>query len=294
MSNRIVQARVGRHVLVAVLVAVGLTEAALADAAATKAPEPTTKSPETKAPETKAPETKAPETKATAEPAALPKPPATPVPSRAELVKLIDSTAAKYGLEPALVHAIVRAESNYNPHAVSRVGAVGLMQVMPKTGADYGVTDAGKLFDPTINAQTGARHLKRLLGKYSIGKAVMAYNAGEGALERSNGYVTYPETQVYTHRVLTTYLRGKGIEPYSPEAQKLTGIRLTPAMARASSSSSSIQAVNRKVSRLRLRLEPTWVTSPLSKHALDPRAHQIGPKSKPMFVLERPTVRQKP
>ncbi|WPL11774.1 MULTISPECIES: lytic transglycosylase domain-containing protein [Thiorhodovibrio] len=271
MANRDFKNRIARDAVAMLFLSVGLTAPVLADASAKKPLEAAS-----------------PEPAAASQPAALPKPPDKPVPSRDELVKLVDRMAAKYGLDASLVHAIVRAESNYNPHAVSRAGAVGLMQVMPETAADYGVTSREKLFDPTINAQTGSRHLKRLLGKYSIGKAVMAYNAGEGALERSNGFVTYPETQVYTYRVLTTYLRGKGIKPYSPEAQKLTGITLTPAMARADSGVKS--RVNRQLSRLRLRLEPTWVTSPLSKNALDPSLHRVGPKSKPMIVLERPKV----
>lgn len=228
---------------------------------------------------------------------ALPSPPIGPVPSRQELVALIDRTAARQGLDAALVHAIVRAESNYNPNAVSRAGAVGLMQVMPETAADYGVTSIEKLFDPAINAQTGMRHLKRLLGRFSIGKAVMAYNAGEGALERSNGFVTYPETQVYTHRVLTTYLRGKGIEPYSAQALELTGIGLTPAMARAQGRAPAgatlrnTRGLTADVSRLRLRVQPTWLDSPLSKSALDPGLHRVAPRSKPMFVLEDGGVR---
>lgn len=221
---------------------------------------------------------------ATVEAVSLPVPPNTPVPSRAELVKLIDSMATNYGIEKSLVHAIVRAESNYDPHAVSRAGAVGLMQVMPDTAADYGVHSTEALFDPKVNARTGTRHLKRLLGKYSIGKAVMAYNAGEGALERSNGFVTYPETQHYTHRVLTTYLRGKGIEPYSMEARQLTGIMLTPAMAQARSRG-TLRVLGKDISRLSLRVRPSLLQSPLSKHALDPGVHRVGPDSKPMFVL---------
>ncbi|MBK1648438.1 lytic transglycosylase domain-containing protein [Rhabdochromatium marinum] len=228
---------------------------------------------------------------------ARPTPPDQPVPSRAELVKLIDTTATKFSLDPALVHAIVRAESNYNPHAVSSAGAIGLMQVMPETAADYGITSAEALFDPVTNARTGARHLKRLLGKYSIGKAVMAYNAGEGALERSNGFVTYPETQVYTHRVLSRYLRSKGVEPYSPEGRQLTGIQLTPAMARAlavaRASPGGLTVLGKRLSRLKLRVKPTWLDSPLSKSALDPRMHRAGPESKPMFVLEKPTQLQR-
>lgn len=225
---------------------------------------------------------------ADSEPApALPTPPQTPRPSRAELNQLIDRMAKRYQVEKTLVHAIVRAESNYNPHAVSHAGAIGLMQVMPETAADYGVSAVEDLFDPSINARTGTRHLKRLLGKYGIGQAVMAYNAGEGALDRSQGFVTYPETQRYTHRVLSQYLRAKGIEPYSMQARQLTGLSLNPAMARAGTNGPQrLRVLGKDISRLSLRLRPSLLDSPLSKHALNPSAHRVGPESKPMFVLE--------
>jgi hypothetical protein len=213
----------------------------------------------------------------------LPIPPSTPVPSRATLVGLIDRTAKRYGVERDLVHAVVRAESGYNPHAVSPAGAVGLMQVMPATAADYGVGSVTALFDPQTNVRTGVRHLKRLLDKYGIGKAIMAYNAGEGALERADGFVTYAETQRYTHRVLTTYLGKKGVPPYSAKARAITGVTLTPAMASAGGAGRGRVVRHIDVSKLSLRVRPT-----LSMRALDPAAHSIGPDSEPMFVLEAP------
>lgn len=217
------------------------------------------------------------ETAADSSVSSLPIPPQGPVPSRKALRALVERTATQYGVEVDLVDAIVIAESNYDPHAVSPVGAVGLMQVMPATAADYGVHSVDKLFEPQTNVRTGVRHLKRLLGQLGIGKAVMAYNAGEGALSRHGGFVTYPETQRYTHRVLTNYLRRKGIAPYSAEARKLTGLTLTPAMAKASGG----QRVQRSFpARLRLRIRPT-----LSDRSLDPGLHSAGPDSKPMFEL---------
>ncbi|MBK1705722.1 lytic transglycosylase domain-containing protein [Halochromatium glycolicum] len=216
---------------------------------------------------------------------ALPTPPDTPVPSRKALKALVERIANQYGVEIDLVDAVVLAESAYDPHAVSHAGAVGLMQVMPETAADYGVDSVEALFDPQTNVRTGVRHLKRLLGQFGIGKAIMAYNAGEGALSRHNGFVTYPETQRYTHRVLTNYLRRKGIEPYSEKARALVGVTLTPAMARASGTG---RTTGRRIlpSRLFLRTRPT-----LSDRALDPGLHSVGPKSKPMFELRRPQLR---
>lgn len=225
----------------------------------------------------------------------LPVPPQRAVPSRAEINRMIERLARQYGVERDLVHAVVAAESAYRPHAVSPVGAVGIMQVMPATAADYGVHSIDALFDTETNLRTGIRHLRRLLNRYPIGQAVMAYNAGEGALERSGGFVTYAETQRYTHRVLTSYLRTKDIGPYSPQAQALTGITLTPAMARAGASgvgrgspAASRPSLPRQVdaSRLSLRVRPT-----LSNRALDPAAHRSGPDSQPMFVLD-PALRR--
>ncbi len=229
----------------------------------------------------------------------LPRPPNKPRPSRAAVNKLIDRYAKRYGLEVALVDAVVRAESAYDAHAVSHAGAVGLMQVMPATAADYGVHSVAALFNPETNVRTGTRHLKRLVSRYGIGKAVMAYNAGEGALQRHGGFVTYSETQRYTHRVLTTYLSRKGVSAYSDQARQITGITLSPAMASAGASRSagSTGGVRRPLtpreqarrlrnvdlSTLSLKVRPS-----LTDRALDPSAHDTGPESQPMFVLDRP------
>jgi hypothetical protein len=170
--------------------------------------------------------------------AALPQAPEKAQPSRAEITAMVERWADRHRLDLDLVHAVIRAESAYNPYAVSHAGAVGLMQVMPATASDYGVRSVDALFDPSTNLDTGMRHFRRLLDKYgSIGHAVMAYNAGEGALERSGGFVSYPETQRYTHAVVLYYLSKKGVEPYTPQARQVVGIDVTPAMAGASSSS---------------------------------------------------------
>ncbi len=225
------------------------------------------------------------QTAAEASTSVLPRPPNQPKPSRSAINKLITRYAKRYGLENDLVHAVVRAESGYNAHAVSSAGAVGLMQIMPATGADYGVGSADALFDAPTNIRVGTRHLQRLIGRYGIGKAIMAYNAGEGALERHNGFVTYPETQRYTHRVLTSYLQKKGVGPYSSKARQITGISLTPAMAVAGGGTAGGKRPLRRVdlSTLSLRVRPS-----LSDRALDPSAHSVGPESKPMFVLDPP------
>ncbi|MCG6943055.1 MAG: lytic transglycosylase domain-containing protein [Thiohalocapsa sp.] len=228
---------------------------------------------------------------------ALPRPPDTPCPSRATVRSLIDRYATRYGLERDLVHALVRAESAYNAHAVSPAGAIGVMQVMPETAASYGVRPAAALFDAETNVRVGTRHLKKLVSRYGIGKAVMAYNAGEGALKRQGGFVSYPETQRYTHAVLSNYLRSKGIATYSAEARAVTGITLTPAMASAGGGAGAgfgrrrpltPREQARRMRRVDLSTLSLKIRPSLTDRALDPSALDAGPESKPMFVLERP------
>lgn len=119
----------------------------------------------------------------------------------------IQRIAQRYRVESALVHAVISAESGYNPNAVSVDGAVGLMQLLPTTAAEYGVSD---LHDPVANIDVGTRHLSRLLKKYkNISHALAAYNAGEGTMQRSRRQVTYLETRKYVVRVINFYLRYK-------------------------------------------------------------------------------------
>ncbi|MBK1642194.1 hypothetical protein CKO12_09945 [Chromatium okenii] len=187
--------------------------------------------------------------------------------SATTLKTMVDQTAHTHGLDRDLIHALIRAESAYNPQAVSPAGAVGLMQVMPATAADYGVNHSAALFEPKTNLNTGMRHFKRLLNKYdNIAAAVMAYNAGEGALERGGGVVNYAETQRYTHQVLTTYLKSKGIAPYSPEARAVTGIDLNPKMATAQPAISTRKPLNKTMTQPAHEPEP----EPLKTYTPEP------------------------
>ena len=191
------------------------------------------------------------------------------VPSTGHIEAMIDRLARTHALDPVLVHALIRAESGYDPLAVSPAGAVGLMQVMPETAADYGVQSVDQLFDPEVNLRTGMRHLKRLLAKYgSIGPAVMAYNAGEGALERSGGFVTYSETQRYTHRVLTDYLLKKGLRPYSEQARDHIGLDLRPEMAIAGDTAAVDSAVRSRPPRDQDRWSSRFDTGSLQQPKL--------------------------
>jgi soluble lytic murein transglycosylase-like protein len=115
--------------------------------------------------------------------------------------------ARQHNVDPDLVHAIITVESNYNPRAVSRAGAQGLMQLMPATAARFQVEDP---FNPRDNMEGGIRYLKHLLTLFSddLRHVLAAYNAGESAVYKYGGMPPYPETQTYVERVLSLYGRG--------------------------------------------------------------------------------------
>jgi len=118
---------------------------------------------------------------------------------------IIDSAATASALAPELLKAVIVVESGFNARAVSKRGAAGLMQLMPATARQYGVTDR---FDPTQNIRGGARYLKSLIERYDndIPLALAAYNAGEAAVDRCGPCIPrYRETQAYVPRVWRMY-----------------------------------------------------------------------------------------
>jgi len=123
---------------------------------------------------------------------------------RGQYADLINSIAADNGVDPALVKAIIRAESNFDQRAVSRKGAQGLMQLMPGTAGRYAV---GNTFDPAENIRGGVRHLRSLQDRFpgQLHLAVAAYNAGEAAVLRYKAIPPYAETRQYVARVLRLY-----------------------------------------------------------------------------------------
>jgi soluble lytic murein transglycosylase-like protein len=122
----------------------------------------------------------------------------------AELRELVRRVSSEQGLDPRLVDALVRVESAYDPRAVSRKGALGLMQLMPATAHRLQVDDP---FDPEQNLRGGVREFSRLIDRYSgsLQLALAAYNAGEGAVERYRGIPPYRETRDYVSRIMTIY-----------------------------------------------------------------------------------------
>lgn len=124
--------------------------------------------------------------------------------ARGDFSPAIDRHARAQGLDPDLVHAVIRAESAYRPEAVSPKGAIGLMQVMPGTGKRFGVSD---LEQPEANLRAGTAYLRHLMDRFNnVPLALAAYNAGEGAVMRHGNQIPpFPETQGYVRSILRDY-----------------------------------------------------------------------------------------
>jgi soluble lytic murein transglycosylase-like protein len=123
----------------------------------------------------------------------------------AEYDSVIERAAVSTALEPNLLRAVIVVESGFNSRAVSKRGAVGLMQLMPATGSRFGVSN---LYDPTENVRAGARYLKFLMDRFGhdVRLALAAYNAGEEAVDRNGGRIPpFTETMAYVPKVLKVY-----------------------------------------------------------------------------------------
>ena len=112
---------------------------------------------------------------------------------------LIDSVSARHGIDATLVRAVIQVESNYQQRARSPKGAKGLMQLMPGTARQYGVSNP---YDPAANLEGGIKHLKSLLDRFPLRLALAAYNAGEAAVQRFGGVPPFAETRLYVERIL--------------------------------------------------------------------------------------------
>jgi transglycosylase-like protein with SLT domain/uncharacterized protein DUF4124 len=126
--------------------------------------------------------------------------------------ELIRSASGRYNVDPDLIRAVIKTESDFNTNARSNKGAMGLMQLMPETARLHNVADA---YDPNANVEGGVRHLRMLLERYQgdLELSLAAYNAGAGAVEKHGGIPPYNETREYVRKVLRYYdaFRGTGL-----------------------------------------------------------------------------------
>jgi hypothetical protein len=131
-----------------------------------------------------------------------------PVLDRASLGKVVDGAGERHQIDPDFINSVIRAESGFNSRAVSKKGAQGLMQLMPQTASQLGVTNS---FDPNANVEGGTKYLRELLEKYNfdVVKALAAYNAGPHRVEQYRGVPPYYETRAYIARIIRDFNRRK-------------------------------------------------------------------------------------
>ncbi len=147
----------------------------------------------------------------------------------------VNAAGLKHGIDPDLIQSVIRAESGFNPKAVSRKGAKGLMQLMPATASKLGVANS---LDPAANVDGGTQYLRELLERYNndLVKALAAYNAGPERVERYKGVPPYRETYAYISRIIADFNRKKlaqyaAAHPTEPRTAKPAKLKIGHAAA---------------------------------------------------------------
>ncbi|MGB9678724.1 MAG: lytic transglycosylase domain-containing protein [Thermoanaerobacteraceae bacterium] len=127
--------------------------------------------------------------------------------TNSEIQNIINETSAKYGIDSSIIYSVIKAESNFDQFAISKAGAMGLMQLMPETAKQLNITNP---FDASQNIDGGVRYLKGLLDTYkSLSLALSAYNAGPSAVNKYNGIPPYEETKNYVSKILNDLQNNK-------------------------------------------------------------------------------------
>ena len=147
--------------------------------------------------------------------------PSAPAKDQPALTRIVEKAANENQLDPDFIHAVIRAESNGKPTAVSAKGAQGLMQLMPQTATKLGVKNS---FDPSENVKAGTRYLRELLARYHNDpiRALAAYNAGAGRVEQYHGVPPYRETRAYVVAIIRDFNRRKLEEERAAKSAKST------------------------------------------------------------------------
>jgi soluble lytic murein transglycosylase-like protein len=151
--------------------------------------------------------------------------------SKMNVADAVSAASDRYRLDPDLVNSVIRAESGFNPRAVSRKGAQGLMQLMPETASKLGVPNA---FDPQANVDGGTRYLRELLERYNFDmiKALAAYNAGTKRVEQYHGVPPYQETRAYVSSIVRDFNRKKLAQQKAAQATQPKTVAKTKPTAR--------------------------------------------------------------
>ena len=156
------------------------------------------------------------------------------------LDQVVSAAGGKHLLDVDLINSVIKAESSFNPRAVSPKGARGLMQLMPKTASGLGVSNA---FDPAANVDGGTRYLRWLLERYDFDlvKALAAYNAGPERVDRYRGVPPYYETKAYVARIIRDFNRKKLAQQKAEAASRKTAAKAKPAASGAKTRQSAEQ-----------------------------------------------------